>query len=354
MADQALQTFTDTQQTIDIAEPAPEALEPVIAAVSSSVDVLNDVLPNVSGLIDDSIQSLGTHFDGLANSATQQCQHLEKILQIASGLEIDGEQISVQQFNDLFSETLTDVIEKILHVVTMAMEMTYAMDDAMDVLDTIDNSLTDIQKITRQTNILALNALIEAERAGELGKGFSVVAHEVKEISNRITTVSSNIRERVGTVDSTIRTGYEKLRELATTDMTGNMLAKEKLEKLTYALFEQNKNFKEVLSESAHSSQSIADNINQLTVTLQFQDRVSQYIENLQRLFSSLQSGLENRHSVQELVTEMTDSLLLSELRNGLITSMNNHQKLAELIPDTLAVSETSSTDNDDDDIELF
>ncbi|HEX9461339.1 MAG TPA: methyl-accepting chemotaxis protein [Alphaproteobacteria bacterium] len=62
---------------------------------------------------------------------------------------------------------------------------------------TANDKISAISAITRQTRILALNALIEASRAGEMGRGFSVVAAEVKTISAEIETVARALEREV-------------------------------------------------------------------------------------------------------------------------------------------------------------
>ncbi|MBX2830725.1 MAG: chemotaxis protein [Rhodospirillales bacterium] len=66
---------------------------------------------------------------------------------------------------------------------------------ATDMSGQANEKITEIKAVTRATRTLALNALIEAARAGDVGRGFGVVANEVKDISQRVTVITEELEK---------------------------------------------------------------------------------------------------------------------------------------------------------------
>lgn len=103
--------------------------------------------------------------------------------------------------------------EEIAQKVQEANERMASLSNAMNDISVNAQEITNIAKaiedISFQTSILAINASIEAARAGSAGKGFGVVADEVKQLASRSAEAAKNATEMVSSTRSIIKTGVE-------------------------------------------------------------------------------------------------------------------------------------------------
>lgn len=127
--------------------------------------------------------------------------------------------------------------------------------------DKIDEVVALITDIAEQTNLLALNATIEAARAGEAGKGFAVVASEVKNLANQTATATDNISAQVAAIQAATRDAVSAIVEIASTieevsAVTGNIAAA--AEQQTAATEEIARNIEQASAGTGEVSSNIA------------------------------------------------------------------------------------------------
>jgi len=149
-----------------------------------------------------------------------------------------------------------------------------------------------VGKIAQQTNLLSLNATIEAARAGEAGRGFAVVADEVRKLSTESADTSKKITELVlnitnsmtTVVDLTDKTAQQDQESVRTSEQTIHDVMG-RFQKLTASLMD-------ATAELADAGTGIQNEISDLLVSLQFQDRVSQILSQVIQHINALREQL--------------------------------------------------------------
>jgi methyl-accepting chemotaxis protein len=128
--------------------------------------------------------------------------------QIAASLEQMQANISNNTSNVVQMATLaSSVTSSVDDGQSLASQTTVAMDDINNEVKAINESITVIDQIAFQTNILSLNAAVEAATAGEAGKGFAVVAGEVRNLASRSAEAANEIKSLVENATSKANVG---------------------------------------------------------------------------------------------------------------------------------------------------
>lgn len=146
-----------------------------------------------------------TASDFVANFAATADRDVQTVAAAAEELTASAHEISRQ---------VGDVTEKSRHASQGAQTASQAVNHLSNLTGSIGSVVVAIRDIADQTNLLALNATIEAARAGEAGKGFAVVADEVKKLAVQTAERTEEIRARVDSIEAAIQENVSSVEQI--------------------------------------------------------------------------------------------------------------------------------------------
>jgi len=278
--------------------------------------------------VERSVHGLVSRFQHMATTAREQTETVQSLMSSAQSIEMNGETVPLSELAQSIGEVVSVLVEKIIHLSSRSVAMVYALDDIQNEIKSMQVSIAQIDKINKQTNLLSLNAKIEAARAGAAGRGFAVVATEVGELARSVNTLSDTVKRQMSSVSEGLRRGDSLLREISTIDMSEeNLKAQERIKFMIDRLLSQNAAIAEALRKTATTSQEIEQAVSGAIIEMQFQDRVMQHIQNVNGALAvmSRTGGLLGAKSLAQfevlplaetaMLQEIADQFTLSELR---------------------------------------
>jgi methyl-accepting chemotaxis protein len=205
---------------------------------------------------------------------------------------------SLKDFIQVSDERLNKMADEVVRVADLSVNMVRELDGVQNRTQAIDGFLLDVEKLADQTSLLALNADIEAARVGEHGRGFSVVAQEVRRLSKRSHEFSDRIRVHLKEVRTGLSKTYGNMRMLSAADMEHALKIKEDVIALTRSLEGKNREVAETVSRINDISKEIAQDVQNVVVSLQFHDITSQKLHGMLLPMDDLRRSLY--HLMQE------------------------------------------------------
>ena len=250
---------------------------------SSQFQAARGELVRVQSLLSGAIESLTESFSGMHAQTTRQ---IELTLSVTTG---SGE--NPQQFDEFVTNTagvMQKVVDSVVTNSKLGMELVELTDSIAQSTQNVQSILSEIGSIAKQTNLLALNAAIEAARAGEAGRGFAVVADEVRDLSARTTSFSQQISTLMMGMQGAVRQTEHAIQAMAGQDMTFALESKSHVEEIISTIEAQNRGRLDAIGKLATSAHGVEKQVNQAITALQFQDLVSQLIGHVHKRIDAL------------------------------------------------------------------
>jgi methyl-accepting chemotaxis protein len=230
------------------------------------------------------------------NAQIQRQQQLG--MQVVAGGAEGGSVSEFQKFANKTSETLRQFVDSVVENSRLAISLVEMTDRIISQMSEVRGMLGEIEGISKQTNLLALNAAIEAARAGEAGRGFAVVADEVRDLSGRTNHFSQQIRGSLSNMQTTIEATEKAINQMAAQDMTFALTSKSDVEMAMAGIDEMNRRTGETVLELNTIGEHVETAVNQAIMSLQFQDMVTQLLGHVSKRLDVLDEIVSNERQI--------------------------------------------------------
>ena len=236
--------------------------------VSDSLNAQSVNLTNISNATKEGMNEQANETEMVVTAVTEMSSSIDEVARNANAAAIAAQKADVEARNgaEVVAQTIT-VINKLADDVENAAQVINELESESLLISAV---LDVIKNIAEQTNLLALNAAIEAARAGEQGRGFAVVADEVRTLATRTQESTNEIHEMIERLQHGARNAVavmEKGRKQAHAGMEQAQLSGKSLQCITSTISEIN-DMNTQIAAAAQEQSSVASEINKNIVNI--------------------------------------------------------------------------------------
>ena len=234
-------------------------LRETIEGIGNSSTQLASAAEELNAVTEDATRGLQRQNDEIQQAATAVNEMSTAVDEVASNAVSTSEQsratsATAEEGQQQVARTVTSIDKLTSTIESTSSEVQELADKAQNISRVLDV----IRAIAEQTNLLALNAAIEAARAGEQGRGFAVVADEVRALAHRTQQSTTEIEDMIGTMQQGTEKSVEAMnisRTMANATLEQANAAGEALKQITAAIAQINERNMVIASAAEEQAQ---------------------------------------------------------------------------------------------------
>lgn len=296
---------TEIRQQQLLIEKQNERISRAASEAEEISQALSSASEQLSAQIDEANRGSETQRSRAAETATAMEEMNSTVLEVAKNASMAAEDADQAKSNAQNGESIVgEVIKAVSDVQVQAENLKTSMEDLGGQAADIGNVLEVITDIADQTNLLALNAAIEAARAGEAGRGFAVVADEVRKLAEKTMSATSQVGEAIARIQSMTKDNVVATEKAAVSVSRSTELANDSGKALSEIVSrvenaaDQVRAIATAAEEQSATSEEInraTDEINQISVeTSQIMQEAAQAIQEVATMASRLNAVIED------------------------------------------------------------
>jgi methyl-accepting chemotaxis protein len=302
-------------------------LRETVGQFSAQYSAIRGELERVQTMLTAAIRELTASFQGMHEETQEQ----HNLTLSVSGADSVGNSLNFDAFVQNTTQVMGTVVESVVKNSRLGMELVELTDGIAKRTRDVQNILSEIGAISKQTNLLALNAAIEAARAGEAGRGFAVVADEVRDLSGRTSQFSQQISRLMADMQHSVRATEVAIKSMASQDLNFALESKTRVEEIVTTMETQNHQRAQIIASLGQAGSKIELLVGKAVTALQFQDMVSQLMGHVLRRVNALDDVVSQLGQLNGVLTSAMAETDVSVATNAI---KREADKLAESLRD--------------------
>jgi len=290
-----------------------------VREVAPYLDVMGKQLDGAVKETEHGVMALITSINAIHQVSNQQLQRIN------ASEESGSELAAALKEKVLVDKQLGLILQMFVEKQQQDVEINLGRIQRLQEVKSLTTQVTDISQVAKQTNILAINAAVEAARAGDAGRGFAVLAAEIRELSNRTAAAAVSISLKIKTATEGID---EELKNATTVDDRNSAIGSMRqviadVDEMQHRFSVTSQSLLEIIDGVKAGHQDIVLRLSDALGQIQFQDVIRQRVEQVQQAQDELNDHLQSM--ADQLVDKPWDPQTMVTLRQRLDNQMASY-----------------------------